>query len=580
MAGQSIVDLVQLPFLKQRSREALRCGQVEVALQLLHQAYQTDNGDADTHYLLAICHSALGHYAEALKWHRQSILINPGLPQYHYALGQALYRSGQLEEAADCLRAALELNDGMVLAHVALAHILFAKRAVHEARLHYEKALQIKPTLAEALQGIGRILHDQDRLEEALSYYEQAKEIRPDSVSILNDTGAALTFLGRRQDAERHFMQVLESDPDNVEALTGLGVIYEWEGDYHKAYEVIAPLIDRGVEHVMLGVVFAKVCRHFGNCDQAIAYGETVLSRANPSARGEQKLHKAIGHCMSRMGRYDAAFAHYKSGNEQIYIPYDPVGHATWIKEAINVFSMKLFWRVPHATVASERPVFIIGMPRSGTTLTEQILASHPEIHGAGELREINDLVESIPALIGSHQIPMRCIPDLDQKNIDRLADHYLTRLRELAPTARRVTDKMPHNFYWLGLIQLLFPGARVIHCRRDPLDTCLSIYFQDFKDGHAYAKDLYLLGTHYHQYLRLMEHWHHTLSLPVLEVQYEELVHDQETISRQMIEFCGLEWDDSCLQFNRLKRVVRYRKLRPGAPADVYFFHRALALV
>ena len=203
------------------------------------------------------------------------------------------------------------------------------------------------------------------------------------------------------------------------------------------------------------------------------------------------------------------------------------------------------------------RPVFIVGMPRSGTSLTEQILASHPEVFGAGELNDINESIAKLPAMIRNNNTYPGCIKDLNQEIADKLAQEYLTRLDSFSTEKKRITDKMPHNFVNLGLISLLFPEARIIHCLRDPRDTCLSLYFQDFGWIHPYATRLENLGNYYVQYKRLMKHWTSVLDTPILTIQYEDIISDQEHISRELVNFCGLDWHDDCLQFYASTRTV-----------------------
>jgi hypothetical protein len=196
-------------------------------------------------------------------------------------------------------------------------------------------------------------------------------------------------------------------------------------------------------------------------------------------------------------------------------------------------------------------------MPRSGTTLVEQILSSHPAVYGAGELKDIGELANSLPGMIGTNKPFPQNIALLTRVHLDRLATTYLDRLRELSPDALRVTDKML-GFIYLGLIELILPGARVIHCVRDPQDTCLSAYFQDFSESHPYAYDLHNLGVYYSGYRRIMNNWKNVLiNVRMMEVSYEELVRNQEAVSRRMIDFCDLPWDDRCLQFHENRRYV-----------------------
>ena len=213
--------------------------------------------------------------------------------------------------------------------------------------------------------------------------------------------------------------------------------------------------------------------------------------------------------------------------------------------------------RLPRARVHSDRPVFIVGMVRSGTTLVEQILSSHPDVYGAGELPDITEITRALPGFLGTGDRYPECLPKLTPEAADVMARRYLDRLTQIAPKARRVTDKLPGNFMYLGLIEFLFPGARIIHCMRDPVDTCLSAYFQDFSNNHPYAYDLSNLGAFYRGYLKLMAHWRKVIHLPLLEIKYEDLISDQERVTRSLVEFCGLEWDNRCLQFHETKRFV-----------------------
>jgi len=211
---------------------------------------------------------------------------------------------------------------------------------------------------------------------------------------------------------------------------------------------------------------------------------------------------------------------------------------------------------LPRASIRSERPLFITGMPRSGTTLVEQILSSHPDVHGAGELADIGEMAESLPARLGTQLQFPQCLSHVTTAHLDQLATGYLDTLERLSPDARRVTDKML-GFIYLGLIELVLPGARIIHCVRDPMDTCLSGYFQDFSRSHPYSYDLHNLGVYYRSYQKIMHNWKNVLSLPIMEVQYEDMVTNQEVTSRKVIDFCGLEWDERCLDFHKNERFV-----------------------
>jgi hypothetical protein len=225
----------------------------------------------------------------------------------------------------------------------------------------------------------------------------------------------------------------------------------------------------------------------------------------------------------------------------------------------IDTCTRTLLERGGELGVSSELPVFIVGMPRSGTSLVEQILASHPSVMGAGELRDIGRCAERLKTRLNSTEDYPACLVELDQETASELAEQYLERLKSICTDEIRVTDKMPGNFLRLGLVAMLLPGARVIHCRRHPLDVCLSCYFQDFirRSGLSYAFDLQNLGEYHTQYAKLMEHWRHVLPLRLLEVDYEQLVDEPEKMSRHLVEFCGLPWDPACLEYHKTQRNV-----------------------
>jgi hypothetical protein len=224
----------------------------------------------------------------------------------------------------------------------------------------------------------------------------------------------------------------------------------------------------------------------------------------------------------------------------------------------MEIYSPDYFAARANIGETSEVPVFVLGMPRSGTTLVEQIIASHPAAHGAGELEELGWLAANMPKLTGGTAPYPEAARLIDATNAKSIAAQYLEPLIARAPAARRITDKMPGNFIRIGLIAVLFPKARIVHVRRHPLDTCLSCFFQHFGRGHHFSYDLGHLGHYYTQYQRLMAHWARVLPGRIFDVQYEDVVSKQEETSRAIIAHCGLDWDPKCLAFHEHERQVR----------------------
>ncbi|MGH6933125.1 MAG: sulfotransferase family protein, partial [Dongiaceae bacterium] len=277
--------------------------------------------------------------------------------------------------------------------------------------------------------------------------------------------------------------------------------------------------------------------------------------------RQRAQLHFMLGQAADAAGDSDAAFNHLSAGNSlrrknllDAGQFYDKDIIANWFEELIARFNPEFFSRHAGRAGDSELPVFVVGMPRSGTTLTEQILAGHPRVFGAGEL---GDLERIATGLAPTGRKGDMITADIPADRLAHAANDFLAVLRGLAPTADRVIDKNPSNFTYLGLIAVLFPRARVIHCRRDPRDIALSCYMQNFRLGKPWSYDLDHAAHYFRQYHRLMAHWRTVLPVPMLEVTYESMVDDPEAWARRLIEFCGLEWDPAVLDYHRLDRPV-----------------------
>jgi hypothetical protein len=237
---------------------------------------------------------------------------------------------------------------------------------------------------------------------------------------------------------------------------------------------------------------------------------------------------------------------------------FDPAVHAAYVDRLIATFTPAYFEQVRGFGLDTDVPIFVVGMMRSGTTLVEQILASHPLVYGAGERIELGLLASGLPRRLGVADEYPECVRHLDRATVQAVATTVLQGLQERSDGARHVVDKMPLNFLGLGLIATLFPKARIIHCQRDPVDTCLSCYLRNFAASFTFTYDLQHLGLYYRQYERLMAHWRAVLPLPIFELRYEELTAEPETHTRQLLAFCGLPWDERCLRFHETERPVR----------------------
>lgn len=304
-------------------------------------------------------------------------------------------------------------------------------------------------------------------------------------------------------------------------------------------------------------MALAAVAKRLDQCQMAISLAEEMLVRSRLSDDEKQRLHFAAGKLYDSVDRYQEAFEHYHQANALYRGKFSCETLGKMVNDSISLFKPGRMGKMPVAQSVSNRPVFIVGMPRSGTSLVEQILASHPQVFGAGELNDINQFANCMQARLGTMSTYPACLEKVTLDVLEELTRDYIDRLYALNASGLRVTDKMPHNFLHLGMIAMLFPSARIIHIQRDPMDTCLSIYFQQFNNLHSYAHDLSDLGYYYMAYKKLMAHWRSVLNLPLLEIHYEDLVADPDTWIPRLVEFCGVEWDEKCIRFHETKRPV-----------------------
>ena len=490
------------------------------------------------------------------------------LPSYasaHNNLGVALKNQNKLDEAAFHYKEAIRLDPRAADAHNNLGAVYFAQSKLPEAEKEYEAALRLRPNYPEAHNNLGVILKRRDRTEEEIAHYREAIRLRPDFAEAYNNLGYALLEDGRMQEAVDCYVQSIRIRPHYAEAHNNLAYIYTEMGKLDDALrhcqESLRLRPDYADGFANLGDLYKQGKYQFS--DEDIQRMQALLARPGISDEDASVLHFTMAALTEKAKEYDAAFEHYRLGNllrrrvwERQGRMFDAERCRKLFDSIIANFGPNYFRQVRSYGLDTELPVFIVGMPRSGTTLVEQILASHPQVHGAGELKYIQRAVLSLPKASSSGD-GKTFTTKVNAQLIRKLAESHLQLLKEFGGDAVRVTDKMPDNFAHLDFIYALFPKARVIHCRRDPVDTCLSCFFQNFR-AINFATTLEDIAFYYKQYERLMEHWRKVVPLPMYEVVYEELVDNQEAISRELVQFIGLDWDDRCLQFHETDRPIQ----------------------
>lgn len=459
---------------------------------------------------------AMGRVDEALGHYREAAGLRPDIAALHDNLGNALRISGDPAAAVSCHEEALRLQPGLLAAHVNLGNALIDLGRPDEAIELFERALQQAPEIPEAHCALGNARQEQGLFDSALAHYREAVRLRPRFIEAVVGECNVLIKLGDREAARR----------------------------------CIQPHADMRGKDSWIALAFSRLARNDDERRDSLAQLKTLLAQGVSNRNELGKLYYRLGDLCDALDSHEEAFEYYRQANELKPQNFGRSRYREYIDRLVGAFSPSRMHALPSATNDSELPVFIVGMPRAGKTLIEQILASHPQITGAGELTDIMEIAAAVEQLTG--QPFPGGIDQLSVGQLDDMAEGYLSRRRErVMPGSVRVIDTMPGNVHFLGLIRMLFPRAHIIHCLRDPLDTCLECYFKNFRRHHPYTNDLEDLGFRYRHYRRLSGHWKDLAVLPVLEVRYEDLVRNLEEVSRRIIDHLGLEWDSRCLEFH-----------------------------
>ena len=569
----------------------------ETGLELCHA--QSD--DAEAWFLLGAIHGQMGDWAEAERCGEMAARLTPGVSAAHFNLGVARLRLRKPGAAASfrmtlslqpdhpaarellkeaCYTEGLILSEGgnpegamaflnYVLPDAESANIrmllgdLCSKTNRHpDVVTHYRRACQLDPGNAVAHVRLADTIMlgdpSQSAWEEVIGYLRTALRIDPDSLEAHAKLATALDMRERYGEAIDEYAKTLELSPGHPVAIWGLVRTYEGTGQLDKGEAILRPWLSRAATTPAIALAYGIMAPHMGEQKAAIAALRVAGTAPTMTREIESTICFKLGDLLDKEGEYDEAFDFYRRGNMLRPVVYQHANLARGFDALIDFFSEARLVRLPRASNRSKLPIFIVGMPRSGTTLIETVLASHPLIHGAGELEDIFLMRQKLRDSSADGRAYPDCLETLEVGTLDRFSAKHLAKLASFARDVTRVTDKMPQNFIQLGLIDLLFPGARVIHCMRNPLDTCLSIYFHPLMNQYDYAADLANIGLYYREYLRLMAHWRTVLRIPLLDLRYEDLVESPEEKVRQLLDFCELPWDERCLRHHESGRIAK----------------------
>ena len=502
-------------------------GNFSAAIAEYQQAIALRPNYFEAHSNFANALAALDRHEEAIARFETSLSISPDAPGILNNFGNLFAKLKRNQEAVAQYRKAIRLKPEFFEAHNNLGNVLAASKPT-DAIAHFRRALAINPDYADALINLGNVLGGLEHYEEAISCYRQALVIQPASAETHYCLGNALITLGRIDQGREALETAIQLAPDHPEFYRSLGE-----------------------------------CKRFTADDPHLAAMAALVQNTDALA-DEQRivLHFGLGKAYNDLDQHQNSFLHLREANSlrRRQVDYDEAATLGMHRRVIDVFDPGFIRSKATPGDSSAAPIFVLGMPRSGTTLIEQVLASHPDVYGAGEILALHHAVHhrATPDETAPHAFP-EVLTTVPPEQLRAIGDRYLNQIAALAPEAKRIVDKALGNFVFAGLIHMTLPNARIIHARRDPIDTCVSCYSKLFAGELLYTYDLAELGRYYRSYQTLMEHWRTVLPQDaMLEVQYEELVSDFEAQARRMVRHCGLDWDDRCLAFHQTQRPVR----------------------
>lgn len=525
-------------------------------------------GNVDALRLLGNVLRRTGRAEEAVGLLEKAVRIKGNVADNQMELGSAAAAAGRMDVAVAALQKAIELKPALADAYGRLAHLFLSSfdaagacRVLEDGLTHCQGDIRLHKAAGDAwlTRGVA---------EKALEHYRQVLAIQPQAGAPAHaDLGSALRVLGRLDEAIEQYDTALSTQRGLPNALAGKAEILESLGRTEDALALIEPAVRTGQQvHPDCALTFARLAKRSKRYEDGLRVIERVTKSPSIPIPYRSMASMAMGELLEAAGDCDRAFESYTEGNRLYQTRFEETGYVRMIDVLLETFSQEAVGDLARSGSTSERPLFILGMPRSGTSLVEQILSSHPDVFGAGELTEIPNLAMGMPDRVaqqGTQDAPVDEFPmgvvQLHADSVARLTSQHLEYLDTMNQADRYVTDKLPNNYLYLGLIWMLFPQARVIHCTRHPVETCFSCFATRLSPVHGYANNLLHTAVAYRQYRRVMGHWKQVLpDLQILDVPYEQVVDDPEHWTRALLEFCDLPWDDACLKFYESKRVTR----------------------
>jgi tetratricopeptide (TPR) repeat protein len=528
------------------------------AVPVLEKAVYLDPKMEAAHFALGQALAMLGKGREADESFEKAFALNP--KRKALAVAARHHKEGRLEEAERAYRAILRKDPDDVNALRLLGLIAFSAGRFDDAEELLRRSLSLAPDFLNAVIDLGRVLQEAGRLEQAIEAFRRATELAPNSAQAHFLLAAALAPAALTYESVEAYQRTIEIRPKHAPAWLGLGHVLKTVGRQAEAIEAYRRCIDIKPDNGEIYWSLANL-KTFKLTDEDISAMQARIGTEDIAPQSRVNFLFALGKAYEDRQDYDRAWNYYRQGNstQRMRERYDPVQTEIGNDAIIEVFTREFLAEKTGLGHPDPSPIFVVGLPRSGSTLLEQILASHSQVEGTSELPYLGRLTASLNRNRADGINYPQAVRELGGEHFRALGEEYLERAKiHRVEGAAHFIDKMPNNFPVIGFLHLVLPNAKIIDARRYPLDACLSCYRQLFAKGQSFTYDLTDIGLYYLEYQRLMDHWHEVLPGSVLTVQYEEVVAHFEDQVRRVLEYCELPWEDACINFHQTDRPIR----------------------
>ena len=561
MARSLFIQPPNVQFVENYATLLYRAGDYDAALEICRKGLQLANSSASLLYIYAVSLFRLDKLPDSLAQFDKLLRLQPKHAAALNERGSVLARMSQYDVALASVAKALDIDPKYADAHLNMGNLYSLLKRYDEALAAYDKALTHNPALANARLGRGNVFRALKRYDEAFAAYGKALALDPALASAWLGRGNAFRELNRLEEALASYDRALALDARYAEACGDKGMALLELGRFKEASDAMEKAIDLAPKRVHFYLSLGLSKRLTRDDPHLRAMQELAQDMSSLAVDEQIELNFALGKALADIGDREHSFARLLDGAalKRGQMNYDEAAILGVLERTRSAFAGEMMRSHSGQGDPSDVPVFILGMPRSGTTLVEQILASHPKVFGAGEIPDFHHAVAGFGGAVTEALHSPEAAARISREQWRELGASYVGRIKAMAPAAERITNKVPENFRFVGLIHLALPKARIIHTRRDPVDTCLSCFSTLFAEDLPYTYDLAELGRYYRAYEALMAHWRDALPQDaMLEVRYEEVVDDLEGQARRILAYCGLEWDARCLDFHQTARSVR----------------------